>query len=139
MDRIFTRIGEGMHSTSTVACACVASCVKVWPACGMYNTGIRQCARRPCIYGAPMVLAGAQDRICRGESTLAVEMLETSSLLHHSTPASLVVRVNVMVCGLLVVDLWRCWRRPPCCTTRHLPRWWCVGRGLKTCGPWVGV
>ncbi|PRW57902.1 DNA mismatch repair Msh6 isoform X2 [Chlorella sorokiniana] len=34
---------------------------------------------------------GAQDRICRGESTFAVEMLETSSLLHHSTPASLVV------------------------------------------------
>ncbi len=39
-----------------------------------------------------MVLAGAQDRICRGESTFAVEMLETSSLLHHSTAASLVVR-----------------------------------------------
>lgn len=33
---------------------------------------------------------GAQDRVCRGESTFAVEMLETSSLLHHSTLASLV-------------------------------------------------
>ncbi|KAL4430604.1 hypothetical protein ABPG77_005844 [Micractinium sp. CCAP 211/92] len=34
---------------------------------------------------------GAQDRIFRGESTFAVEMLETSSLLRHATPASLVV------------------------------------------------
>lgn len=36
--------------------------------------------------------AGAQDRIFSGESTFAVEMLETGSLLAHSTPASLVVR-----------------------------------------------
>lgn len=41
---------------------------------------------------APRTRAGAQDRICRGESTFAVELLETSSLLAHSTPASLVVR-----------------------------------------------
>ncbi|KAL4436867.1 hypothetical protein ABPG75_004006 [Micractinium tetrahymenae] len=34
---------------------------------------------------------GAQDRIFSGESTFAVEMLETSSLLRHATPASLVV------------------------------------------------
>jgi DNA mismatch repair ATPase MutS len=34
---------------------------------------------------------GAQDRICAGESTFAVEMLETAALLHHSTAASLVV------------------------------------------------
>lgn len=34
---------------------------------------------------------GAQDRIFRGESTFAVEMLETSSLLRHASPASLVV------------------------------------------------
>ncbi len=37
---------------------------------------------------------GAQDRIFRGESTFAVEMLETSSLLRHATPASLVVRAS---------------------------------------------
>ncbi|EFN55664.1 hypothetical protein CHLNCDRAFT_17980, partial [Chlorella variabilis] len=34
---------------------------------------------------------GAQDRIFRGESTFAVEMLEAASLLRHSTPASLLV------------------------------------------------